>query len=75
MVKGMHVVREKSAKKEDVTYFYLEVDFGYRKMKIFDLSTDIYPELCGVTAEQLYSMPIGQKLPVKFDLPSLHNGK
>lgn len=73
MVKAMRIVKEKSTKKEDVTYCYLEIDFGYRKAKIFDIDNLLFPELCGITAEEFYSLPVGKSLPVKFDLPAIHN--
>mgnify|MGYP004653703777 CR=1 FL=1 len=73
MVKGMRIVKEASTKKEGVTFCYLEIDFGYRKAKVFELDNLLYPELCGLTAEQFYNLDVGKSLPVKFDLPAIHN--
>lgn len=73
MVKGMKIVKEESTKKAGVEFFYVEIDFGYRKAKVFDLDAGLLPELCGVTTEELYSLKVGSSLPVKFDLPVLHN--
>lgn len=75
MVIGMRIVREKSSKKEDVIYSYLEIDFGYRKAKVFDIDNLLFPEMCGMTAEQFYALGAGQSVPVKFDLPAIHNSK
>ena len=74
MVYGMKICKELSTKKEGVTFSYLEIDFGYRKAKIFDLDNLLYPELCGVTAEDFYALKVGDSLPVKFALPPVHNG-
>lgn len=68
MVKGMRIVKEASTKKDGVTFCYLEIDFGYRKAKVFDIENLLFPELCGLTAEQFYSLKVGQSLPVVFDL-------
>lgn len=73
MVKGMKVVCDESSKKEGVIFHYLEIDFGYRKAKIFEIDKLMLPELCGVTAEEFYKLKAGQSLPVRFDLPAIHN--
>ena len=78
MVKGMRIVCEASDKKKaadgsPLTYQYLEIDFGYRVAKIFDFDKLLFPELCGITAEAFYSLKPGSSLPVKFDLPAIHN--
>ena len=73
MVVGMKVVCDESSKKEGVIFHYLEIDFGYRKAKIFEIDKLMLPELCGVTAEVFYKLKPGQSLPVRFDLPAIHN--
>lgn len=73
MVYGMKICKDLSTKKEGVTFCYLEIDFGYRKAKIFDLDNLLYPELCGVTSEEFYSLKPGQSLPVKFVSTLIHN--
>lgn len=73
MVYGMKICKELSTKKEGKDFTYLEIDFGYRKAKIFELDPLLYPELCGLTAQDFYALKVGESLPVKFALPAIHN--
>lgn len=66
MVKGMYLAKKQSKKGSE--YFSLIIDFGYRKHEIMDFEKLLFPEMTGLNPEQVYSLKVGDVIPVAFDL-------